>query len=121
VVRVANDLKPRRRIPARKALAVDIRAVVDLDFQPVGKRVDDRGADAVQAAGDLVPPPPNFPPACSMVKTTVTAGIPTFGWMPTGMPRPLSVTRTISPGRSSTVICVQKPASASSMELSTIS
>jgi hypothetical protein len=79
VVRVTDYLKPRRRISARKALAVDFCAVVDLDLKPVGKRVDDRGADAVQAAGDLISPAANFPPACSMVKTTVTAGIPTFG------------------------------------------
>lgn len=29
---------------------------MDADLQPVGERVDDAGADAVQAAGDLVAP-----------------------------------------------------------------
>ena len=51
----------------------------------------------------------------------LTAGIPVWGWMPTGIPRPLSLTRTMSPGRRSILISEQKPAMASSIELSTIS
>ena len=40
------------------------------------------------------PPPPNLPPACRIVMTTSTVGRPSVGWMATGMPRPLSTTRT---------------------------
>jgi hypothetical protein len=52
---------------------------------------------------------------------TVTAGRPCCSLIPTGIPRPLSRTVIISPGRISTSIWVQKPANASSIELSTIS
>ena len=38
--------------------------------------------------------PSNLPPACSMVSATSTPGFFSFGCMSTGMPRPLSMTRT---------------------------
>ena len=40
----------------------------------------------------LYPPPPNLPPACKMVNTTSTAGRPALWLIPTGIPRPLSIT-----------------------------
>lgn len=40
----------------------------------------------------LYPPPPNLPPACRIVNTTSTAGSPALWLIPTGIPRPLSVT-----------------------------
>src|SRR5690606_28191523 len=68
------------------------------------------------------PPPPNLPPACSTVSTTSTVdlvGSDECG--STGMPRPLSTTRIAPSARIVTTIVSQKPASASSTELSTIS
>jgi hypothetical protein len=35
-------------------------------------------------------PPPNLPPACSLVATTSTPGSPVLGSLSVGMPRPLS-------------------------------
>ena len=55
------------------------------------------------------------------LNTTSRAGLPVWGWMSTGMPRPLSVTVMVLPGLMVTVMSVQWPARASSMELSTIS
>src|SRR6202043_1313537 len=42
--------------PARVFLGEGIAITVDLDQQALRQRVDDRDADAVQAAGDLVAP-----------------------------------------------------------------
>ena len=42
------------RLAARVALAADLAVARRLDVQPLGQRVDDADADAVQAAGDLV-------------------------------------------------------------------
>ena len=42
------------RRAARVVLRVDVAVAADLDVQLLGQRVDDRHADAVQAAGDLV-------------------------------------------------------------------
>ena len=72
-----------------------IAVAPDLDVEPLGQRVDDRHADAVQTAGDLVAAAsPNLPPACSTVSTTSTAGRCSFSMIATGMPRPLSATVT---------------------------
>ena len=43
-----------RRLAAREALRPDEAVAPHLDREPLGERVDDRDADAVQAAGDLV-------------------------------------------------------------------
>ena len=45
-------------------------------FQPVGEGIYNRGTYTVQTTGYLVSPPPNLPPACRIVNTTSTAGIP---------------------------------------------
>lgn len=58
---------------------------------------------------------------CSTVSTTSTAGFFSDGTMPTGMPRPLSITRTPPSARIVTSIVSACPASASSTELSTTS
>ena len=42
------------RLAARELLAVDLPVAAHLGDEPLGERVDDRDADAVQAAGDLV-------------------------------------------------------------------
>ncbi len=55
-------------------------------------------------------PPPNLPPACSLVKTTSTPESPVFGSLSTGMPRPLSWTSAEPSGCRVTRIEVQKPA-----------
>ena len=53
--------------------------------------------------------------------TTSTAGRPWAGWMSTGIPRPSSQTVTLESGWMVTRTLAQKPASASSTELSTTS
>ena len=58
------------------ALLVNLAVLVNANLQPGGKGIYNRRAYAMQAA--LYPPPPNLPPACRMVKTTSTAGIPAF-------------------------------------------
>ena len=65
--------------------------------------------------------PSNLPPACSIVSATSTPGFFSFGCMSTGMPRPLSITRTPPSASSVTSIVSQYPASASSTALSTTS
>ena len=69
------------------------------------------------------PRPPNFPPAFRVVRTTSRAGRRSLalGMGFTGMPRPLSATRTPPSARSVTTIRSQNPAMASSTELSTTS
>ena len=72
----------------------------------------------------LYPSPPNFPPACSTVSTTSSALLPLCGpdgYGSTGMPRPLSTTSHEPSGCNVTMILLQKPAIASSTELSTTS
>ena len=91
----------------------------DGEVQPLGERVDDGDADAVQAAGDLVAAPsPNLPPACRTVSTTSAAGRFSFSITSTGMPRPLSVTVTLLSGWMTISTSSASPASASSTELS---
>ncbi len=63
-------------------------------------------------------PPPNLPPACSLVKTTSTPESPVLGSLSTGMPRPLSCTSADPSGCSTTCTRSQKPPSASSTALS---
>ena len=69
------------------------------------------------------PPPPNLPPAFSVVRTTSTAGRRSlaFGMGFTGMPRPLSSTEQPPSFNRRTTIRSQNPAIASSIELSTTS
>ena len=91
---IADDLLDWRLRHARAVLLrVDLAVAPHLDAQPLGQRVDHRGAHAVQAAGD----------SCSRrrrtcrrraasVMTTSSAGLlARFGCMSTGMPRPLSL------------------------------
>ena len=52
-------------------------------------------------------PPPNLPPACSLVKTTSTPGSPVLGSLSTGMPRPSSCTSAEPSGCSVTSIAVR--------------
>ena len=42
------------RVAALELLAVDLAVAADLGDEPLGERVHDRDADAVEAAGDLV-------------------------------------------------------------------
>ena len=56
-----------------------------------------------------------------MVNTTSTAGIPAFLLIPTGIPRPLSITVMELSSLIVTSIVSQNPAKASSTALSTIS
>ncbi len=52
--RLPGDLHVGLRLAARVLLAVDLPVAVHLGDQPLGERVDDGDADAVQAARDLV-------------------------------------------------------------------
>ena len=51
---LADDLHVARRLAALELLAVDLAVAAHLGDQPLGERVHDRDADAVQAARDLV-------------------------------------------------------------------
>ena len=109
-------------LAALEALGPLVAVAADLEVEPLGERVDDRDADAVQAAGDLVAAAsPNLPPACSVVSTTSAAGRFSSGCSSTGIPRPSSTTVTLLSGWSVTSILSQWPARASSTELSTTS
>ncbi len=66
-------------------------------------------------------PPPNLPPACSLVKITSTPGRPVLGSLSTGMPRPSSCTSTEPSSCSVTSMRDAAPARASSTPLSMIS
>ena len=66
-------------------------------------------------------PPPNLPPACSLVKITSTPGRPVLGSLSTGMPRPSSWTSTEPSSCRVTSIRDAAPARASSTPLSMIS
>lgn len=61
-------------------------------------------------------------PKCIVLdEPTSTAGIPALGWIPIGIPRPLSLIVAVPSSLRVTFICVQKPARCSSTELSAIS
>ena len=47
-------LQVGQRLAALVGLGPDVAVAADLDVEALGQRVDDRDADAVQAAGDLV-------------------------------------------------------------------
>ena len=51
---VADDRQRRRRLAQVVFLPVHLAVAADGQLQVVGQRIDDRHADAVQAAGDLV-------------------------------------------------------------------
>jgi hypothetical protein len=63
----------------------------------------------------------NLPPACSAVSASSRPDTFSVGWMSTGMPRPLSTTVTELSTWMVTSTRSAKPASASSIELSTTS
>ena len=96
-------------------LAVDLAVAAHLHPHLLGEGVDHGGADAVQAAGDLVGLPPNLPPAWRRVITVSRADLPVLACMSTGMPRPLSQTVTWPSAWMATSMRSQKPAMASSM------
>ena len=62
-----------------------------------------------------------MPPECRFVSTSSTPGILNFGWISTGMPRPLSRMEIEPSTWIVTSICVQWPARCSSTELSSTS
>ena len=64
-------------------------------------------------------PPPNFPPACSSVRTTSRAETFLPEWISTGIPRPLSDISTDPSRLRRTSKRVANPAAASSTALST--
>ena len=54
VLHFADFFERSKRLAARKALAIKTAVARDLDFDVVRERVDDRNADAMQAAGGFV-------------------------------------------------------------------
>ena len=110
------------RLAALVVLRPDVAVAADLQVQALGERVDDRDADAVQAAGDLV----------AAAVAELAAGVEdgqhdlgrrpfSFSMISTGMPRPLSATVQLLSGWRTTRTPSQWPARASSTELSTTS
>jgi hypothetical protein len=95
---------------------------LDLDDDLLGERVDHRDAHAVEAAGHLVGLVVELAAGVQDGEDDLERRRSSSGdaW-PTGMPRPLSSTVTELSGWTVTLILVQKPAMASSTELSTIS
>ena len=73
-------------------LPPDLAVAADLGLEPLRQRVDDRHADAVQAAGDLVGVVVELAAGVGLVRTTSSVLLPLSGWMSTGMPRPSSTT-----------------------------
>ena len=118
----ADGLHVAVRLAARELLPVDLAVAPHLDDEPLRERVDDRDADAVQAAGDLV-----------ALAAELAAGVqlreddrerrqaPWSGMTSTGMPEPQSRTVTELSGCRRTSTRSFRPASASSTELSTTS
>ena len=81
-------------------LLIDVAVAADFDFAPFGEEIDDRDADAVQAAGGLVGA---FFELAAELRTVITPSSvetsrPTssesWAWRSTGMPRPSSSTVT---------------------------
>ena len=61
LLRLPGDGHVRRRLAAGELLPVDLPVPPHLGHEPLGERVHDRDADAVQAAGDLVALPAELP------------------------------------------------------------
>jgi hypothetical protein len=110
------------RLAALVVLRPDVAFAADLQVEALGERVDDRDADPVQAARDLVPAAvPELAAGVQTVSTTSAAGRCSFSIVSTGMPRPSSSTVQLLSGCRTTRTLSQCPASASSTELSTTS
>ena len=118
---VPVDFEVGLRLAALVLLLEDLAVAPDFEVEPLRQRIDDRDADAVQAARHFV-----------AVVVELAAGVQhrehDFGGRPaardadrSGMPRPLSTTVTEPSMWIVTLTWSQKPASASSIELSTTS
>ena len=59
-VRLSDDGHFLGYLPAGELHLIDLAVFVDADLQPIREGVDDRGADAVQSAGDLIPAAAEF-------------------------------------------------------------
>ena len=90
----AGDLEVGRRLAALVALLVDLAVAPDLELEPLRQRVDDRDADAVQAAGDLVAVVVELAAGVEHGQHDLGRRPAARACMSTGMPRPLSTTVT---------------------------
>ena len=104
-------------------LPPDLAVAVDLGLQPLRQGVDDRHADAVQAARDLVGVVVELAAGVRLGQDDLQRALVgrTGGAVPTGMPRPSSTIEAEPSAWTVTWMCLQWPAIASSIELSTTS
>jgi hypothetical protein len=104
-----------------EGLPPDVPLALDLDLEPARERVDDRDADAVQAAGHGVPAAAELAAGVQDGQHDGDGGLALAGDDVDRDARPLSRTRTPPSASSVTSMRSQWPASASSTELSTTS
>ena len=91
---VPVDFEVAIGVPALVALLVDLAVAPDLEVEPLGQRVDDRDADAVQAAGDLVAVVVELAAGVQHRQDDFGGRLAALVHRSTGMPRPLSTTVT---------------------------
>ena len=91
-LRRAGDLEVGDRRAALVALLVDLAVAPDLEVEPLRQRVDDRHADAVQAAGHLVAVVVELAAGVQHGQHDLGRRLAAARARSTGMPRPLSTT-----------------------------
>ena len=107
LVRRADGGQRRLRLAQPVLLLMQLAVAVDRQEQVLGQGVDDRDADAVQTAGDLVGRVIELTAGVRTVMMTSAAERPSSGWISTGIPRPSSATVTDSSAWIVTVTCEQ--------------
>jgi len=90
-------LELRADLAVLEADVVFLAAALDPALEVFRERVDDRDADAVQAAGELVVLVGEFGAGVQRVSMSSAPLTFSLGWMSTGMPRPSSSTAAIRP------------------------
>ena len=73
---LADDLEVGLRDAARELLAIDLPVAPDLGHEPLAERVDDRDADAVETAGDLVAVAAELPAGVQLRQDDGERGLP---------------------------------------------
>ena len=117
----ADGLQRRYRLAAPVALLPDLAVALDLERQPLGERVHHRDADAVEAARDLVGLLVELAAGVEARHHDLGRGAPLAGVHVHRNAAAVVATVTLPSAWIVTLISLQKPARASSMELSTTS